>query len=211
MMKRTWMHRVLAAFVVAAPLQLVLAGTKAPGPAGPEDDLGTLPATASAGPGNISGGDDDLGTLPSTKEDPAGPHLTFSGPVGAVTGLLETVTGPGQLGYRPGPEPGTVSAVLDGELSVTLRMDDPRLKRVRVAYASGALPALGELHAGAHTSGAFLLAPGSSLSVPVRSFAELPSLSELHRLELDLLDLGGVGHGLTLRTHGAFLLLDQTR
>lgn len=213
-MIETWKSRLrplgtlaCAAALLAGSSPLLIAGIRAPGPTGPEDDLGTLPATSSGEPPTIN--EDDLGTLPLSWEDPAGPHLTFTGPVSLVPGLLTGVTGPGQVGYRPGPEPGLVTAVLDGALGLALLHDDPRLAHVRVTLESGEAFTLAELHAGPRTTGVFGLAPDSRLAIPVRSFFERPQLAELKRLELDLLDPQGQAFRLSLRTHGGFLLLEQ--
>lgn len=176
---------------------------------GPDDDLGTLPSKSSNNnnkPPTVN--DDDLGTLPSSKGEDSAPTLTMSGPVTLVTGLLSGLRGSGEVGYGPGPELGSVTAYLTGDLTLALHLADPRLARVRIELHTGDLPSLGELSAGGRSSGAFHLAPGTHMGLPVQALFQR-QLSELHNIHLGLLTVAGEVYQLGVRTHGALLVLEQ--
>lgn len=181
-------------------------------PAGPDDDLGTLPASNSGGTKPPRAADDDLGTLPLIHEEQDGPAITLSGPLGTIQGLLSGMTGPGKVLYGPGPLPGTVTAYLEGDLRVPLLLDDLRLAEVRIELRSGSLPSMVQLQAGGQSSGAVALPSATRLGLPLQAYfagAGLPASGR--RLRFDLLDAIGGTYRLAVRAHGSFLLLEQSR
>lgn len=188
----------LGAFGFAPPVQAdLLSGDAAP-PAGPDDDLGTLPSTA-APPSNT---EDDLGTLPSTKRPDPGPSIVITGYAPHVEGLLGGLQGRGSVTVDPDPvREGFVIATLRGDLRLALRWNDPRLEYIRLQLDTGSVPGLAELRAGPRSTGVFAFSADTRMNLPVRR------LSERQGLVFDFLPVTGGAHQVGFNVHGSHLVL----